>query len=236
MMTGWTGLKHLATGGKGGPLGAKVLARWTPAMLGRQAQYVLGRVGVPIAALIEGLGGGFGALADPEYQEGKIGYLRSLGRELSRRGDVAQAKTREKLDRGVVSGSLLSALSGITNPISTVTGLGQALVRAAKAPFSSKKAGVLGPIVKRATAELGGDGTTLDELVKAAIDYQTQPPKLPPHLAKELGVEPQVSFGDRFRSLITGIKPEELKTLRSGASALSGIMSKLQSLGLMQAS
>lgn len=228
----WTLGKHMVGKGGGQRLSTALLSKWAPSALGTQAKWIVGKAALPFAAGLEALGALSGASDDPEYQKGKIGYLRSVGREFGRRSDAQQAATQDALKRGFLGGTASSALAGISSPIATTTGLLQSLWRLAKKPFTSKEATVLGPIIKQAVAELGGEGSTMADLIKAADAYQPKA-EMSPELAAEMGVKPQVSFGDRLRALITGIKPEELKALREGASAVSGIVGKLKTHGLI---
>jgi len=206
-----------------------------------------------------------GAYTNPEYQAGRIGYLRSVGQDVDAGATAQQAATQEALRKSLLTGTATSALSGIMNPVSTVAGLGQSLWRLAKSPFSSKSSSpkVLAPIIKIAIAELGGAGETLNDLVKAAEGFVQKPPQLSPELAQELGIKPKVSvqkspqlypvqkqpqlspelaqelgikpkvsFGDRLRALVTGIKPEELQNMRTGAQTISGLVERARAMGL----
>jgi hypothetical protein len=190
---------------------------------------------LPIQLGMEAVSKGIGAFTDPEYQAGRIGLLRSFGRQYWRGADAQDIANQEAMRQGLLSGTLSSAFRGISSPVSTGIGLVRALGRLVASPFTSKSgAQVLAPIIKQAVSELGGEGDTLSDLVKAADDYaNAQPPKLSPELAKELGVKPKVPFGDRLRALVTGFKPGEIQSMRSGAKTLSSIMDRIQSLGLV---
>jgi hypothetical protein len=192
---------------------------------------------IPWTVAIDAIQNLMGAYTNPEYQAGRVGYLRSIGQTVDAGATAQQAATQEALRKGLITGTATSALSGITNPISAVTGLGQSLWRLAKSPFSSKSSSpkVLAPIIKTAVAELGGSGETLNDLVKAAEGFVQKPPQLSPELAQELGIKPKVSFGDRLRALVTGIKPEELKNVRTGAQTISGLVERARAMGLLQA-
>jgi hypothetical protein len=226
--------------GKGAAgLGGRIAARWAPAALAGNIKTVLGKAGLPIAAAL-GLGGAaLAARKDPEYQAGRRGYMSAYGKELGRRGDVAQEKAREAFSRGLLSGGVTSALSGITNPVSTLTGLGQSAWRAVKSPFQwlagSKEASpkVLAPVIKDAVAKLGGEGDTMDDLVKAAIMYPARAMPAPVQPAPPAPEKPKITLGNRFRALLLGMEPGKLQSLQRGASSLAGIFDKLRSVGLM---
>jgi len=236
-------------------LGAQAAGRFALPALAGEAAAAYGAWAVPIAAAVEAGMTGYQATKDPEYQAGKIGLARAMGREYQRAAEAQQADTQERLESSPLTGSAVAAYKGISQPVSTFTGLVQALWRVIKMPFTSseqkqqaaeklkeitaaqpKAAGVLGPIIKRATEELGGDGDTMGALVKAAVDYAQEAPKLPPHLAKELGIDQnKVSFGDRMRGYITGMDPKDIMATRRGAKSVASLVRKLQEWGLVEA-
>jgi len=244
----WSPKKVLADMGKyfiGSPAAAQGAAGAAKAVgtAGNVARGAAGvaRVGmgsfIPWTVAIDAIQNLAGAYTNPEYQAGRVGYLRSIGQTVDAGATAQQAATQEALRKGLITGTATSALSGITNPISAVTGLGQSLWRLAKSPFSSKSSSpkVLAPIIKTAIAELGGSGETLNDLVKAAEGFVQKPPQLSPELAHELGIKPKVSFGDRLRSLVMGIPTEELKNVRTGAQTISGLVERARAMGLLQA-
>jgi hypothetical protein len=177
-----------------------------------------------------------------------------MGREYQRAAEAQQADTQERLESSPLTGSAVAAYKGVSQPASTFTGLIQALWRVIKMPFTSKEqkqqaaakikeltaaqskqASVLGPIIERATEELGGSGNTMGDLVKAAVNYAEEP-RLPSHLAKELGIDQnKVSFGDKLRGYITGMDPKDIKATRRGAKSVADLVRKMQEWGLVGA-
>jgi hypothetical protein len=233
---------------------AAAAGRFALPAIGSEAAAAYGAWAIPIAAAIEAGMTGYQATKDPEYQAGKIGLARAMGREYQRAAEAQQADTQERLESSPLTGSAVAAYKGISQPASTFTGLIQALWRVIKMPFTSKEqkqqaaekikeltvaqskqASVLGPIIERATEELGGSGNTMGDLVKAAVNYAEEP-RLPPHLAKELGIDQnKISFGDKLRGYITGMDPKDIKATRRGAKSVADLVRKMQEWGLVGA-
>ena len=214
-------------GRPGAALGKAVTGKAIPSALVHGTPW-----GTIIMALMEAMGGLSGAQTNPEYQRGKIGYLRALGRHFAGTGEAAQAKALRAYQGrfGGLKGLVTTPIHGMFNPIATTTAFGQALKRLLAG--SSKKTAavspkILQPIIKQAIGKLGGNGETMADLVKAAT---TKPPELPADLAQELGVKAPVSIADQLRAWLIGVKPQEVKNLRRGISGVATTVNKLQSL------
>lgn len=195
---------------------------WRPASMARGASMMVG----PGAALFGGgleAAGLFGAAtSDPRYQAGQIGLGEALKGQLGSMGQAAQHRAQQAFSGGLLGkarGAVTSPFQGIFNPMSTVTGFGQA----AKRLLLGKNAAEEGPLtrlVKQASKELGNEGDTLADFAKAA-GYLDDP--LRPWLAdlspgKDTG---GTSIRDRLISWLMGVDPGDIQNVRSGIRGAS---------------
>lgn len=246
--------QHLLGRGTG-TLAANVASKWAPSAIAKGMGSTLGAAAIPLSAIMElGFNNIPDALQDPRYKAGQIGLLRAMGGSIGRSAEAQQAKTQDAYKNGLLSGAASSALGGVTNPISTVTGLGQAAWRAAKMPFSwlfgSKQSsdGILTPIIKKAVDDLGGEGDSMEALVKAAIGYNLfTPPQfdVPPATesaqSEARASAPQlkskettpVTFGNKVRGFFLGMDPKTVQSLQHGAKSIASVLEKLRSVNLL---
>jgi len=246
--------KMLAKSKAGTGLAGKIAGRFAPKMLGKNLSTSLGSAAVPLSALMEvGFGAVPAAFKDPRYKSGQIGLARAVGGALHRSADAAQAKTQDAFRSGKLSGALSSALGGLSNPVATTLGFGKSVYNTLASPYrwltgKSSSDLVLAPIIKQAVEQMGGEGNTLDALVKTAQDPLSQAralirsstpakdaaPAAPAAPAAAPVVEKQpVTFGNRIRGLLMGVDAGTLQSLQRGAKSLGSVLDKLRSVGLL---
>ena len=223
------GIRHpftpLTIGGKGGIAGA-LGRRWTPKELARGAKFLFSPSVIGLSGLFEGLGAATGAMADPEYRLKRISYARALARRLGHMGRGATLRTHQAFTgkRGPAFGLAASPIHAFMNPFATAAAFGQAFKRL----VTKKEAGILSAAIKEAT---DGECETLVDMVKTSGMFaEAPPPELSLEVAKELGLKRKYSYSDRLRSLLTGMKPEQLIMLRRGAGGLAKIIERIKGL------
>ena len=229
--TAWGGLRLLGRklksplspitigpGGKG--IGAALKSRWTLKGLAKWPGLLYSPVGAGLAVGVEGALGLGEAMADPDYQSGKIGLREAVGRTLGRMGQASTLKAHQAW-KSPLKGLVMTPLHGAVNPLASFTALWQAIKR----PWNKQSSPLDAAIVK-VGAELGVNARTLGDLVKAAAE-----PAPEPTAAKPL----DVGLADRLRAWMIGMKPEQLVRLRKGMSSLSDVFQTLQQMNVVKA-
>lgn len=186
--------------GVAGPVDPNAYSSLGKALKGKVPKSMLGGVkmmyqpGLFMAAL-ELLGNLSRAGGDPEYAQGKIGYLGSLGKQISQSGRAAGIKRRQAFSGGPLGwlkGVALTPMHATMNPIATIADLVQT-IRGTGSKAADEK--VLTPLIKKA---LDDKGETMGDLVKAASELPGEGP----------------SMMDRIRAFLFGVTPEEFTEMR----------------------
>jgi hypothetical protein len=201
---------------------------------------LLGPSWMAFSGALEGAGMLGGARADPRYQRGDIGYGKALLGEAGRRGSVAREKAVKSFEGGVggkLRGLLLSPFKALASPIATTVGFGQAAGRAGKRLLGLDKAqhesGPLSAMIKQSTAGAADDLMGFAKQALGRIEFQPGEESVDEwkkRMQLALQSDKTPPLRSRITSWATGMSPQELSDLRSGAKGLSGLVRKMREL------
>ena len=224
---GYRTARGLLGGAKGPGALASMWKAMQPRAVGSSVTQLASPKWLKFGAGLEGALGTLAAMNDPRYQRGEIPLWKAMIGQVGRMGQSSQIGMAKTMDKpyGTLKGMALSPLQGISSPIGTVTGFGQALGRLGGKVFGKESdMKVLESIIKKAIAAEGGEGTTLADLAKAAqipdFEMHDEGPQVPDFMQPK-----RTSIRDWILSRIMGMPTGDIDNLRSalgGASRVAG--------------
>lgn len=224
---GYRTARGLLGGAKGPGALASMWKAMQPRAVGSSVTQLASPTWLKFGAGLEGALGTLAAMNDPRYQRGEIPLWKAMIGQVGRMGQSSQIGMAKTMDKpyGTLKGMALSPLQGISSPIGTVTGFGQALGRLGGKVFGKESdMKVLESIIKKAIAAEGGEGTTLADLAKAAqipdFEMHDEGPQVPDFMQPK-----RTSIRDWILSRIMGMPTGDIDNLRSalgGASRVAG--------------